>query len=73
MSAHVQVPKQEEGQKPVRGEVSLPKQVAAEDKSIILVFAKVIFSIFLIIRLGWGRCLPTGNCIRANKLNKQDN
>ncbi|KAJ3007982.1 hypothetical protein HKX48_008829 [Thoreauomyces humboldtii] len=40
VSAHVQVPKHEEGQRPVRGEVSLPVQVSAEDNSVILVFAK---------------------------------
>ncbi|TPX62523.1 hypothetical protein PhCBS80983_g00257 [Powellomyces hirtus] len=40
VSAHIQVPKHEEGQRPVRGEVSLPVQVSSEDKSIILVFAK---------------------------------
>ncbi|KAI8587798.1 ribosomal protein L1-like protein [Geranomyces variabilis] len=40
VSAYVQVPKIEEGQRPVRGEVALPVQVSDEDKSIILVFAK---------------------------------
>ncbi|KAJ3175518.1 hypothetical protein HDU87_006181 [Geranomyces variabilis] len=40
VSAYVQVPRIEEGQRPVRGEVALPVQVSDEDKSIILVFAK---------------------------------
>ncbi|KAI8821810.1 ribosomal protein L1-like protein [Fimicolochytrium jonesii] len=38
-SAHVQVLRQEEGQRPIRGDVALPNQVSAEDKAITLVFA----------------------------------
>ncbi|KND02696.1 ribosomal protein L1 [Spizellomyces punctatus DAOM BR117] len=39
VSAHIQVHRQE-GTRTVRGEVNLPTQVSADDKSVILVFAK---------------------------------
>ncbi|KAJ3330742.1 glycerol ethanol, ferric requiring protein [Blyttiomyces sp. JEL0837] len=40
ISAHVQCQKPEEGSRPIRGEVTLPKAMATDQKSTILVFSK---------------------------------